>query len=84
MRLSLTQRPPRRQLSLWLPGTMKPVRVGVYRRQYTFGVRFAYWNGERWSVYGRTAREAFDNVDVPSSLNARHHRWQGLSTPAIH
>ena len=43
------------KLTPWFPGTVKPARVGVYKRVYdtteysksNFG--YCYWNGQIWS-----------------------------------
>jgi hypothetical protein len=38
------------KLTPWFPGTVKPVRVGVYEREYRTGdVGYCYWNGQIWS-----------------------------------
>jgi hypothetical protein len=47
------------KLTPWFPGTVKPVRVGVYERIYDAG-SFLYcsWNGEYWGPWARTPEEA--------------------------
>ena len=38
------------KLTPWFPGTVKPVRVGVYEREYRCSRRiYNYWNGKTWS-----------------------------------
>lgn len=37
------------KLTPWFPGTVKPVRVGVYERKFPNGWRsYNYWNGKAW------------------------------------
>jgi hypothetical protein len=70
------------KLTPWFPGTVKPVRVGVYKRVYdtteysqsNFG--YCYWNGHIWSWQATTPTGA---------LRLRHTRsphqdfpWRGV------
>ena len=66
------------KLTDWISGNVKPVRVGVYQREYDSGdVAYSYWNGKFWSVYGATPEEAESWVDTPST--AQTLRWRGLA-----
>ena len=66
------------KLTKWIPGNVKPVRVGVYQRKYDSGdVQYSYWNGKFWSVYGETPEEAESWVDTPSTGQTL--RWRGLA-----
>ena len=52
------------KLTPWYPGDVKPVRVGVYQRDYsgtTFSChrsQYCYWNGRHWGMYGTTVSSA--------------------------
>ena len=47
------------KLTPWFPGTVKPVRAGVYERDYGRGWRsYNYWNGEKWSSPRSVPKEA--------------------------
>ena len=43
------------KLTPWYPGDVKPVREGVYERDYgAAGLlehRYCYWNGKWWGLY---------------------------------
>lgn len=70
----------------WIEGDQKPVRVGVYERDYgklktgesVEGVVFSHWDGRGWGLFGRTKSEAIRwakdysfNKNVP---------WRGLAS----
>ncbi len=70
------------KLTKWIPGNVKPVRVGVYQREYDNGgmlrpIWYCYWNGDFWCLYGETPEDA----DLCRSLNstAQTLRWRGLA-----
>ena len=62
----------------WIPGDVKPVRVGVYQREYPSGAwRYCLWNGRGWCVYGLTPKDAAEWSDVES--NEQNLPWRGLA-----
>ena len=66
------------KLTDWIPGNVKPVRVGVYQREYDSGdVQYSYWNGKFWGLYGETPKEAESWVDTPSTGQTLP--WRGLA-----
>lgn len=46
------------KLTPWYPGTVKPVRSGVYQRLYDNGdgsiAKYCYWTGARWKTWHDT------------------------------
>ena len=56
------------KLTPWFPGTVKPVRVGVYERDYNPSPtsNYCYWNGEEWSTREQTPKKALEEFFVPS------------------
>lgn len=65
----------------WFPGTDKPVRRGVYLRQFTTGKavieRYCYWSGEYWYMSDLTPDRAMQWVQ--SGPAARQQLpWRGL------
>jgi hypothetical protein len=51
------------KLTPWFPGDVKPVRVGVYERQYfreQLETRYSYWSGYKWSTWAPTPKGALD------------------------
>jgi len=64
------------QLTGWISGDLKPVRVGVYERQ-GLPNSFSYWNGKRWSFSNETVKEAYADRRVPSFAQVRP--WRGLA-----
>ena len=64
----------------WYPGTVKPVRAGVYERQYKFnGVKYCYWSGRYWCLPEITARKAFGIRFMSEYQNLP---WRGLMEKA--
>ena len=71
------------KLTDWIPGNVKPVRVGVYKRLYDkdsiIATRtwYCYWNGEFWGVYGETPEDAAEDKHITSG--AQNIPWRGLA-----
>lgn len=59
-------------LTDWFEGAVKPVRKGVYQREYIYGKAkvpyYCYWDGKQWSSSGD-----FKSVAPNQSL-----RWRGV------
>jgi hypothetical protein len=68
------------KLTEWFPGDVKPVRPGVYEREFgggsPNGYGFSRWTGSRWAWRGRTPEEAAASKFL--SQNERI-RWRGLA-----
>lgn len=74
----------KRKKTAWLDGKTKPVRHGVYQRDYggkeKLRVVFSHWDGKRWGVFGWCAAEAENMKRLESSYQSVP--WRGLSAPA--
>lgn len=42
----------------WFPGSVKPVRVGVYKRLYKRAMKYCKWDRERWYWNQNTVEHA--------------------------
>ena len=69
-------------LTDWFPGSAKPVRKGVYQREYTYGkskqLQYCYWNGKEWGLGNFTVENAMldGKAFVPSPNQSI--RWRGV------
>ena len=64
------------KLTDWIPGNVKPVRVGVYERLYDKDsiaprIFYNYWNGEFWSVYGETPEDAAEDKSAATNKSPK-------------
>ena len=60
----------------WFPGDVKPVRPGVYERQYEVGVYYSQFDGSTWRCGWRDAHTAINETRVsPFQANP----WRGLA-----
>lgn len=69
------------KLTPWFSGDEKPVRVGVYQRNYAHpnkktGTVFNYWNGICWGIYGTTVNEAIKYGYINSDFKKLP--WRGV------
>lgn len=67
------------KLTRWFKGYQKPMRKGVYERDYSdvkLGTAYCKWDGVCWHLYARTAAEAVKE-DFPSFH--QHLPWRGLA-----
>ena len=67
------------KLTQWFPGTVKPVRPGVYQRNlWGKGAlpAYSYWNGERWCLCRPTAHEA---VEERHPSDVQDAPWRGVA-----
>ena len=69
------------KLTLWYHGTVKPVREGVYERDYGIASRrdllYSYWNGKFWGVWATTP---FGAVTLKKRLSAYQNLpWRGVA-----
>lgn len=70
------------KLTNWIPGNVKPVRVGVYQRKYdqnsiASSTWYCYWNGAFWGVNGETPEDAARAKHIASG--AQNLLWRGLA-----
>jgi hypothetical protein len=64
----------------WIPGHIKPVRVGVYERQTNVG-RWSYWSGEFWATADNVSPSGAMNpgwIGIPSGVQDAP--WRGLAS----
>jgi hypothetical protein len=65
----------------WFPGSVKPVRKGVYQREYTYGktpnVQYCYWDGEHWFMGKHSADGALGVIDLGLAPN-QSLPWRGV------
>jgi len=67
------------KLTPWFPGTVTPVRPGVYERRIWPGSRllyYAYWTGKRWGVACTDKEHAKDLAYMASSHQTCS--WRGV------
>ena len=67
------------KLTPWFPGTVKPVRVGVYERQYSLMRSerlYCHWDGKVWSTWARTPRVALKDAFMSSMF--QNLPWRGV------
>jgi hypothetical protein len=63
------------KLTKWYPGHIKPVRVGVYQRDYGSYFAYCFWDGFVFSV-GYLELKSFKK-DSPSPH--QNLRWRGVA-----
>lgn len=61
----------------WFGGDEKPVHVGVYEREFSFGTAFSLWDGECWR-YGEYSVEEAAVSKHPSPFQSCK-RWRGIA-----
>lgn len=67
----------KQELTPWFPADMKPVRVGMYEREYNFWTGLDardYWNGEKWIV---CLNGFWDGSDYSATSLKK---WRGLAS----
>jgi hypothetical protein len=69
-------------LTDWFPGSAKPVRKGVYQREYTYGkskqLHYCYWNGKKWSLAEHTVKLAKERAIVFIDSPRQQLPWRGV------
>lgn len=70
---------PNPKLTPWYPGDVKPVRIGVYRREYPNQKlpRYCLWDGARWHWCAATTQDAEGEGEYISAN--QNLRWRGLA-----
>lgn len=70
----------------FLPGDIKPVRTGVYERDFrqsrgvnrNIGIAYCYWDGKRWAIFDITPERAESCKHLESSCQQLP--WRGLAS----
>ena len=66
------------KLTPWFPGTVKPVRVGVYERDYDTPLpHYCYWNGKWWCRLSFDPDDAMNQKGVKSVYETLP--WRGVA-----
>jgi hypothetical protein len=65
------------ELTDWFPPEIKPVRIGVYQRQFSNYSSYSWWNGKHFSI-GREFPSALDIHSAQESV-FQNKPWRGLS-----
>jgi hypothetical protein len=70
-------------LTDWFPGSAKPVRKGVYLRQYphfskTTVPQYCYWNGKEWGLGEHTVEQAMTHEIVFMVAPRQCLPWRGV------
>lgn len=70
------------KLTLWYPGEVKPVYVGLYERKYDDrSIHFCYWTGEYFSVL-LEPNEQEDDEYIFMLSPFQDEPWRGLTEPS--
>lgn len=65
------------KLTPWIPGHIKPTRVGVYERDYGDGSAvYCKWDGLIWYFYGKTKKSAWAEICKSAEQSLP---WRGLA-----
>jgi hypothetical protein len=70
-------------LTDWFPASVKPVRKGVYQRQYPHFakaavVQYCYWNGKEWGLGNFTVEKAMGYAQAFIPAPRQHLPWRGV------
>jgi hypothetical protein len=65
------------KLTPWFSGDHKPVRVGVYQRQYVWP-EYSYWDGLKWCYGGSTPKKATKSPLRNFSSSLQNLPWRGV------
>jgi hypothetical protein len=70
-------------LTDWFHGSTKPVRKGVYQRQYphfakTAAIQYCYWNGRGWGMGEYSIEQAMRHEDAFMVAPRQHLPWRGV------
>lgn len=66
------------KLTPWFSGDVKPVRDGVYQRQYSSGgLYFCMWSKGYWRFPADTPDDA--RIEIARSLEQKQPSWRGIA-----
>ena len=64
------------KLTPWFPGTVKPMRVGVYERAYgEDDFLYCHWDGKYWYAWAMTPKQAEKAYALSALQNLP---WRGV------
>jgi len=68
------------KLTEWFPGTIKPVRVGVYMQMDGLGKKegYQYWDGSLWGGFARSPDKAFVLRHHKPHATHQNDSWRGI------
>jgi len=61
----------------WYPGTIKPVRVGVYKQRNDARVGYQFWDLKRWHAWCETPEQAALATTIAHD-SFQNDPWRGL------
>jgi hypothetical protein len=70
-------------LTDWFPGSAKPVRKGVYQREYphfakTTVPQYCYWNGKGWGMGEHSVEQAMRHENAFMVAPRQSLPWRGV------
>lgn len=67
------------KLTPWFPGTIKPVRKGVYQQKNgTSGIGYQRWDGKFWYAWRKSPEDA-KNCLIVVSTYFQNDSWRGVA-----
>lgn len=71
------------ELTPWLPGHTKPIRPGIYQRQFPDKqIAYAHWSGTRWYCASVQKVYAMQYFKLRFESAKRDLPWRGLAEKA--
>lgn len=69
------------KLTPWFPGSVKPVREGVYQQMDGWGslLGYQYWDGSYWHLWGPSIDSAVLMYRNAHPSVCQDDKWRGLS-----
>lgn len=67
------------QITKWHKGTDKPVRDGVYEREYSYGLTYCKFENGKWYSPSDIIEDA--NIEDVESEFQNNKRWRGVTKP---
>ena len=65
------------KLTPWIDGSIKPVRAGVYQRDYSWGIPYyCKFDGSVWYCLHYTVKGASEELSISDAQNLP---WRGLA-----
>ena len=71
----------KQKLTPWYPGEIKPIRIGVYERQYPARswTSYCYWDGRIFSQGWKAPEPAKEYRNLPSASSYQNLPWRGVA-----
>ena len=68
------------KITEWYSGNQKPVRIGIYERDYPdAGVYYSWWNGLVFGFGAKGKKEAKFEFDRHEASPVQHIPWRGVA-----